>query len=89
MAAGPSCLFLLFRANLSANYLPIVGATLRSSRPVSGKTLDQRAPHTTVWVARFYVASALSTTLTHFGSGEASAAYLSCQFHHLYGGVWG
>jgi len=30
---------------------------------------------------------ALFTTLTHLGSSEAP--YSSCQFHHLYGGVWG
>jgi hypothetical protein len=26
---------------------------------------------------------------THFGSGEAWAPQLSCQFHHFHGGVWG
>src|SRR6516165_1376269 len=37
---------------------------------------------------RFNVSFAFSTTLTHLGSAEA-AAYSSCQFHHLYGGVCG
>ncbi len=32
---------------------------------------------------------AFSTTLFHLGSTEVPAAYSSCQFHHLYGGVWG
>ena len=40
-------------------------------------------------VQRFNVTFALSTTLTHLGSGEALEAYSSCQFHQLYGGVWG
>jgi hypothetical protein len=37
---------------------------------------------------RFNVTFAFPTTLIHLGSSEA-AAYSSCQFHHLYGGVWG
>ena len=40
------------------------------------------------WLSGFNVTSALSTTLLHLGSGDAEA-YSSCQFHHLYGGVWG
>ena len=38
---------------------------------------------------RFSVTTALSTTLFHLGSTELSAVYSSCQFHHLYGTVWG
>ena len=34
-------------------------------------------------------ATPASDTSTHFMSGEASAVYSSCQFHHLYGLVWG
>jgi hypothetical protein len=34
-------------------------------------------------------ATPASDTSTHFRSGAAPATYSSCQFHHLYGGVWG
>jgi hypothetical protein len=34
-------------------------------------------------------ASRASNTLNHFFSGSAPGTQLSCQFHHLDGGVWG
>jgi DNA-binding transcriptional LysR family regulator len=51
---------------------------------MQGATSQMRA-----YYSVFSVTRALSTTLAHLASGAASEAYSSCQFHHLYGTVWG
>src|SRR5262249_62411429 len=57
---------------------------------VAGQVGGVGLGHAFASASRFRKAvSPASDTLTHFGWGEASASALSCQFYHLYGGVWG